>query len=241
MKILLVEDDPMLGKAIVAGLKREGAVDWVCTAEDAELALRGFTFDVVVADIGLPGTSGVSMVRNMRKRGDNTAVLFLTARDTTRDRIHGLDVGGDDYMVKPFDFGELVARLRALVRRSKGQTENELRAGDVTLDPVGKTVFKGGTRLNISSREFEILRVLLEGKNRIVGKEAIEASIYDMSQSADSNTVEVHISSLRRKLGKTFIRTVRGMGYSIEDGPTPEPPGRDGQRGDNDDHKEVHA
>jgi DNA-binding response OmpR family regulator len=218
MRVLLIEDDQMLGRALSAGLKREGPLDWVQTAEDAELALRSFTFDVVIADIGLPGKSGLALVKNMRQARNKTPVLFLTARDTTRDRIHGLDSGGDDYLVKPFDFGELLARIRALVRRSTGNVEPSLRACDVVVDTVGKTVMQNDKRINVSAREYDILCLLIGSKNRVVSKDVIEAKIYDMSQSPESNTVEVHISNLRRKLGKSLIRTNRGMGYSIEDG-----------------------
>jgi DNA-binding response OmpR family regulator len=216
MRILLIEDDQMLGKAVYTGLKRDDAVDWVRTAEDADLAVRAFQFDVVIADIGLPGASGLTFVKSLRQRGDKTPVLFLTARDTPRDRILGLDSGGDDYLVKPFDFGELQARIRALLRRSHGRGTPLLTAGAVTLDPAGRTVSINDTPLSVSAREFEILKLLLEHKNQIVNRTEIESKLYDMRQAAESNTVEVHISSLRRKLGKQFIRTIRGLGYIID-------------------------
>ncbi len=226
MRILLIEDDPMLGKAVYTGLQRDDVVDWVRTAEDADLAIRAFSFDVIIADIGLPGASGLTFVKHLRQRGDTTPVLFLTARDTPRDRIVGLDSGGDDYLVKPFDFGELQARIRALVRRSQGRGTPQLTAGTVTLDPAGRTVHLNGAPLSVSAREFEILKLLLEHKNQVVNRSEIESKLYDMRQAAESNAVEVHISSLRRKLGKQFIRTIRGLGYIVDgrfgDEPSPD-------------------
>ena len=207
MRILLVEDDAMLGKATMAGLKIDYAVDWRQTAEDAADAMRVTEYDLVVLDINLPSKSGLDFLKEMRALKNNCPVLFLTARDTVRHRVEGLNAGADDYLVKPFDLDELIARIGALVRRSQGRSSSQIKHGDLT---------KAGKTVSLSARELAIFEVLLNNIGRVVSKSRIEERIYDWSsEGVESNTVEVHVSALRRKLGKTMIKTVRGLGYII--------------------------
>lgn len=216
MRVLLVEDDAMLGKATVAGLKTAYAVDWCKNVDDAESALRSTNYDLAILDINLPGKSGLELLREIRKSKDNRPVLFLTARDTVRHRIEGLNAGADDYLVKPFDLDELLARAAALIRRSQGNGLSAITCGDVTYDPIGHYVAKAGTNILLSARERAILEILMNNHGRTVSKTRIEEHIYDWSnEEIESNTIEVHISSLRRKLGKDFIKTMRGLGYII--------------------------
>lgn len=216
MRILLVEDDVMLGKATVAGLKTNYAVDWCQNAPDAELALRATDYDLAILDINLPGKSGLELLRDIRKAKDNRPVLFLTARDSVSHRIEGLNAGADDYLVKPFDLDELLARAAALIRRSRGNGASPITQGDVTYDPVSRAVSRNGENILLSARERAILEILMTNRGRTISKAQIEQHIYDWSsEDIESNTIEVHISSLRRKLGKDFIRTIRGLGYII--------------------------
>ena len=216
MRILLVEDDAMLGKATMAGLKIDYAVDWRQTAEDAADAMRVTEYDLVVLDINLPSKSGLDFLKEMRALKNNCPVLFLTARDTVRHRVEGLNAGADDYLVKPFDLDELIARIGALVRRSQGRSSSQIKHGDLTFDVSSRSLTKAGKTVSLSARELAIFEVLLNNIGRVVSKSRIEERIYDWSsEGVESNTVEVHVSALRRKLGKTMIKTVRGLGYII--------------------------
>lgn len=217
MRVLLVEDDDMLGKATLAGLRTAFAADWLTNAEDAEAAIRAQPYDLLVLDINLPGASGLEMLKGLRDKGDLTPCLFLTARDAVYHRIEGLNAGADDYLVKPFDLNELMARCAALLRRSHGRASPVIKHGDITLDPLGKTVHQGAQSVSLSPREFAIAECLMNNIGRVISKQQIEASIYDWSSDdIGSNTIEVHISALRRKLGKDFIKTIRNTGYVIE-------------------------
>ncbi len=218
MRLLLVEDDDMLGKATLAGLKTSYAVDWVRTGGDAELAIAATPYDLVLLDINLPDKSGLDILKSMRIAKDDRPVLFLTAKDTTRHRIEGLNAGADDYLVKPFDLDELLARCAALIRRSQGRARPHIECKHIILDPLARTVHKDGVPVTLSGRELGILEILMGHIGKIVSRAMIEDHIYDWSSadSFESNAVEVHISSLRRKLGKGFIRTIRGIGYSID-------------------------
>lgn len=218
MRVLLVEDDPMLGKATMAGLKTSYAVDWVKTAEDAELAIAANPYDLVLLDINLPDKSGLDVLRTMRSKKDDRPVLFLTAKDSTKNRIDGLNAGADDYLVKPFDLDELLARCAALIRRSQGRATPQLVCKDIVLDLAAKTVTQNNTPVPLSARELGILEILMSNSGKIVSRSKIEEHLYDWSGAdmVGSNTVEVHISALRRKLGKDLIKTMRGIGYSIE-------------------------
>ena len=216
MKILLVEDDEMLGKAVHGGLKSEHTVDWLTSAEDAELGMETGQYDLVVLDINLPGMSGLALVQNMRSKGDKTPVLLLTARDTVSQRVEGLDAGADDYLVKPFDFDELLARIRALSRRGQTYKDNHLSHGDIELNIDTRTVTRAGHVVELSRIQFDILKIFLQNTNRYFSKPDIEEKIYGWDELVESNTIEVHISALRRKLGKSLIKTARGIGYVVE-------------------------
>lgn len=216
MRLLLVEDDKQLGDGIRAGLALEGyTVDWVRNGSTAEDALRSGQFDLVVLDLGLPHRSGIDILKEMRVRGDTTPVLVLTARDTVADRIKGLDSGSDDYMTKPFDLDELSARIRALLRRSAGQTSSLITHGAITIDLAAHAVTLDGRPVEISPREFAILRILMSNTGRVLSRSRLEETLYGWETDVESNAVEVHIHRLRKKLGSNLIRTVRGVGYLI--------------------------
>jgi DNA-binding response OmpR family regulator len=216
MRILLVEDDPVLGDGLAAGLRQSGfAVDWLKDGESALAALQSERFDLAVLDLGLPKLSGMEVLKRLRAKGSAMPVLILTARDATTDKIAGLDSGADDYLVKPVDLDELAARARALLRRSAGRAEPVLRHGNVTLDPAGHRVELDGTAVELSAREFAVLHALLANAGRVMTRGQLEQSIYGWSEEPDSNALEVHIHHLRRKFGADFIKTLRGVGYTI--------------------------
>lgn len=217
MRILLVEDDELLGDGIYAGLKQHRhVVDWVKDGVAAEQALDIENFDMVVLDLGLPRKSGIEVLQGLRNKEDATPVLILTARDSTDDKIKGLDAGADDYMVKPFDLEELEARIRALHRRNSGTKSTSIKRGGLELDPASHTATLDGTSLNMPRREFSLLQKLLENQGRVISRDNLLQSLYGWDDEVDSNTLEVHIHNLRKKLGSKTIRTVRGVGYIIE-------------------------
>lgn len=216
MRILLVEDDPLLGKGVAAGLAQAGwAVDWVVDGIDAEAALRTTSYDSIVLDFGLPGIDGLTLLGRLRASKNQTPVLVLTARDTLADRVSGLDAGGDDYLVKPFELAELQARLRALLRRSKGAADPILKYGRVALDPASHAAFLDGDPVKLSAREFATLQDLMMNAPRIRTRSQLEDGLYGWADEIESNAVEVYIHNLRRKLYPGFIRTIRGVGYAI--------------------------
>jgi two-component system response regulator QseB len=216
VRILLVEDDTLLGEGIRVGLRQDGyAVDWVTRGEAAEQALATDAFDLVVLDLGLPGRDGLSVLQHLRQAGDDTPVIILTARDTVADRIQGLDGGADDYLIKPFDLDELAARARALIRRSKGRTTPLLEFGRLTLDPASHQVIYKDQSVEMSPREFALLRILMENADRLVSKTRLQETLYGWDQDVESNAVEVHIHHLRKKLDAELIETVRGVGYRL--------------------------
>lgn len=218
MRILLVEDDPLLGDGVRAGLKlADYAVDWVRDGEAGRLALLDQAYDACVLDLGLPRRDGLSLLRDLRARGNATPVLILTARDSSADKVAGLDAGADDYLVKPFDLAELQARLRALLRRAGGAASPTLSHAGVVLDPAAKRVSLEQHAVALSAREFALLHDLLSHKNRIRSRAELEESLYAWGEEAESNTVEVYIHHLRKKFGADFIRTVRGLGYVVGD------------------------
>lgn len=218
MHILLAEDDPLLGDGLRAGLRQLGfQVDWVQSGDAAERELRAQTYAAAVLDLGLPRRDGMDVLAAVRAAGVATPVLVLTARDAVPDRIRGLDAGADDYVVKPVDLHELAARLRALVRRAHGQPRDRLAAGDVELDPAGRTVRKAGAPVALSTREFDLLHALMLNANRVMTREQLEQRLYSWGQEVESNAVEVHVHNLRRKLGSALIQTVRGVGYVLPD------------------------
>jgi two-component system OmpR family response regulator/two-component system response regulator QseB len=216
MRILLVEDDPELGDGLTIGLRQAGfAVDWLKDGNSADHALQSETFDLVVLDLGLPRLSGMEVLSRARSRRQTLPVLILTARDATGDKVDGLDAGADDYLVKPVDLDELTARIRALTRRSAGRAAPLLTHGEITLDPAAHCVTLAGQAVELSSREFSLLQMLLENAGRVLTRTQLEQSLYGWHDEPDSNALEVHIHHLRRKLGSDLIRTLRGVGYTI--------------------------
>jgi len=217
MRILLVEDDSLLGDGLRVGLGQDDhTVDWVRDGAAADAALRADRFALVILDLGLPRLGGLDVLRALRGRGDTTPVLILTARDAVNDRISGLDAGADDYLVKPFDLGELKARIRALVRRAAGRGSSEIRHRDLVLDPTAHTVAKDGNPVELSRTEFAVLHELMQNAGRVLSRERLEASLYGFGGEIDSNAVEVYVHRLRRKLGAGLIKTIRGVGYLVE-------------------------
>lgn len=217
MRLLLVEDDAMIGESLNEALSSENhAVDWVRDGRSAELALDNGVYDLVLLDLGLPRKQGLQVLSEYRQRGGMVPVLIITARDATADRVAGLDAGADDYLIKPFDLDELFARVRALLRRHAGRAQPLIRHGEVMLDPASREVFRGGQLLNISAREFALLQALLEPPGRVLSLSQLEEKLYGWDQEIGSNTVEVYIHHLRKKLGSDFIRNVRGVGYKVE-------------------------
>lgn len=216
MRILLAEDDPLLGDGLRAGLRQLGfQVDWVRDGEAAERELRAEAFAAAVLDLGLPRLDGMEVLARVRRAGVTLPVLVLTARDAVPDRIRGLDLGADDYVVKPVDLHELAARLRALVRRAHGQPQERLQAQGVELDPAARSVTLAGTPVALSAREFDLLHALMLAAGRVLTREQLEQQLYSWGQEVESNAIEVHIHHLRKKLGAELIQTVRGVGYCL--------------------------
>ena len=222
MRILLVEDDRLLGDGLKAGLTQAGyAVDWLRDGEAAVAALSTETFAAVVLDLGLPKRDGLSVLQWLRGRHDATPVLILTARDQLEDKVRGLDLGADDYVLKPFDLDEIAARLRALVRRAHGRPEPVLTLGGIELNPAARTVTRAGEAVELTPREFDLLHLLLQNADRVLTRRALEEQLYTWNDAVDSNALEVHIHHLRKKLGSELIRTVRGVGYMASAAPHP--------------------
>jgi DNA-binding response OmpR family regulator len=218
VRILLVEDDILLGDGIRAGLKlADYAVDWVRDPDAARLALLDHAYQACVLDLGLPKRDGLSVLKDLRQSGNPLPVLILTARDSSADKIAGLDAGADDYLTKPFDLFELQARLRALIRRAGGASAPMLEHAGVVLDPASKRVTRDGQPVVLSAREYTLLHDLLSHKQHIRTRSQLEESLYAWGEETGSNTVEVYIHHLRKKLGTRFIRTVRGLGYCLGD------------------------
>lgn len=216
MRLLLVEDDPQLGNGIEVGLRQAGfAVDWAHDGRSAQLALQTTAYELVVLDLGLPRVDGMEVLRQLRARGSDVPVLILTARDTVPDRVGGLEAGADDYLVKPFDLGELIARIRALLRRAHGRSIEAIRYRDLVLQPQSLTVTRGGETITLSGRECAVLVELLDHRGTALSRARLEESLYGWNEEIESNAIEVHVHNLRRKLGSELIRTIRGVGYLI--------------------------
>ena len=217
MKLLLVEDDALLGDGVRAGLKQAGfAVDWVQDGLAAKVALDSEEYDLLVLDLGLPKLSGMDLLKSVRAKRASLPVLILTARDTVADRVAGLNAGADDYLVKPFDLDELIARLNVLLRRSAGQVELTLQHGAIELTPASHQVRLAGTDVSMSAREFSLLHTLLLHTGRVHSREQLEQTLYGWGEEVESNAIEVHVHHLRKKLGSDLIRTLRGVGYVID-------------------------
>jgi two-component system response regulator QseB len=218
MRILLVEDDELIGDGLKVGLTQlDFAVDWLRSGAEARQALAAAPYDAAVLDLGLPGCDGMEVLAGWRAQGHAVPVLVLTARDAIGDRVAGLDAGADDYLAKPFALVEVAARLRAMIRRSAGQSAQLLTHGQVSLDPAARQASRAGQTLELTARELAILEVLLRNKGRVLPRELIEEKLYSWDRDIESNAIEVHIHHLRRKLGRAFIRTVRGIGYTLGD------------------------
>ena len=221
MRLLLVEDDAKLSATLARGLRAEGyAVDVAATGEGALLQARVHEYDALVLDVMLPGPDGLSVCRTLREEGCWSPVLMLTARDGVADRIRGLDVGADDYLVKPFDFGELVARLRALLRRGAPERPPVLVVGDLEVDPAARTVVRAGRVVPLTAREFAVLELLVRRAGEVVTRTALLDHVWDEQYEGSGNVVDVYVGYLRRKLevpfGRPLIRTVRGAGYVVD-------------------------
>lgn len=217
MRLLLVEDDELLGDAVKTGLTQFGyIVDWLKDGEIARKILKSEHFELIILDLGLPKLSGLNLLQGLRQDGNATPVIILTARESVEDRIKGLDSGADDYIIKPFDLSELSARIRALTRRSQGRADAEIHYQNVIVDPASHSVTMDGVPINIPRREFALLFKLLENIGQVISREQLMQSIYSWDDDVDSNTLEVHIHNLRKKLNSNFIRTIRGVGYMVE-------------------------
>jgi two-component system OmpR family response regulator len=217
MRVLLVEDDEVLGDAVRTYVRRQGhAVDWAMTREAAEASLATAPYDLVLLDLRLPDGNGLDILKRMRGRLDATPVIIMTAHDQVSDRIAGLNAGADDYLVKPVDLGELQARIQAVSRRYGAQPLPEVTLGDLKIFVSERRVVSSdGTEVSLSSREWAVLDRLITRRNAIVSKGQIEEALYEFGAEVESNTVEVYVSRLRRKLGKDIIETLRGLGYRI--------------------------
>lgn len=216
MRLLLAEDDPMIGQAVSTGLHQQGfAVDWVQDGAAAEHALDTGTYDLCLLDLGLPRREGLQVLKDLRQRGSALPVVIMTARDAISDRVEGLDAGADDYVVKPFELSELAARIRAVLRRREGRASPVIEHLGVTLDTATHEVRRNGSEVQLSAREFSLLHSLMENPGRILSRAQLEERLYGWNEEVGSNVVEVHIHSLRRKLGADFILNVRGVGYRV--------------------------
>ncbi|MEE4452808.1 response regulator transcription factor [Novosphingobium resinovorum] len=215
-RLLLAEDDCDLGPAIRRALELEGhAVDLFTRGDDVLAAARGGDYDVILLDLGLPHGSGLEVLRALRLARDATPVIVVTAFDRTQQRVAGLDAGADDYVVKPVDLEELAARIRSQLRRRDGRADDSIVVGPVALDFTGHVVTLDGQDVPLTAKEFRVLALLMRRSRRFVSKADLEAELYDHDHWAESNTVEVAISALRRKFGRDFIRTERGLGYMV--------------------------
>src|ERR1035437_1852321 len=206
----------MIGASVQSGLRLEGyTVDWVRDGAAADLAVANGVYELILLDLGLPRKSGLELLAGLRKKGHAMPVLVITARDSVADRVKGLDAGADDYLVKPFDLNELSARIRALMRRQAGRASPVIEHGALSLNPATHDVFLNGIPVNLSAREFALLHALLEQPRVPLSRAKLEERLYGWNEEIESNTVEVYIHSLRRKLGAEWIRNVRGVGYRV--------------------------
>lgn len=219
MRLLLVEDDLMIGESVLDLLRAEGyAVDWVKDGEMADTALDSQTYDLVLLDLGLPRRDGLAVLRRLRARKDRTPVLIATARDAIAQRVEGLDMGADDYIVKPYELDELLARIRALIRRAAGRAEPVYEHLGVSINPVTREVLLDGQAVVLSAREWSILELLLARPGMVLSRRQLEEKLYSWKDDLSSNAVEVYIHGLRKKLGPGIIQNVRGVGYTIPKG-----------------------
>ena len=222
MKILLAEDEVDLNNVVTRYLKKNGySVDSVLDGEEALDYLEYSEYDLVILDIMMPKVDGFEVIKKLRDKGNHTSVLMLTARDSADDKVKGLDLGADDYIVKPFDFNELMARIRAVVRRKYGNSSNKLVIGDLILDTSEKSVTRAGKQIELTGKEYEVLEYLMQSKNRILSRDQIKEHVWDFDYEGDSNIIDVLIKNIRKKIdiedGKQIIYTKRGFGYVIKE------------------------
>ena len=216
MRLLVVEDDPMIGESMQRGLKKSGfAVDWVQDGKSAEHALGNGVYDIMILDLGLPRKDGLELLSQMRERGNDLPVLIVTARDAVDDKVAGLNSGADGYLVKPFDFKELNARVNAIMRRRSGSGNPQIIYGALTLDPIAHQVTLHGHIVGLSAKEFALLRALMAKPGSVLSRAELEEALYGWEEEIGSNAVEVHIHNLRNKLGTHVILNVRGAGYRV--------------------------
>lgn len=216
MRILLIEDDKALGSAVREHVASDGhAVDWVERLADADASIRTALYDLILLDLMLPDGRGVEFLRRRRTAGETTPVIILTARDQISDRIEGLNAGADDYLVKPFDLSELTARIAAVSRRYSGNPNPQVEIGDLAIDLASRAVYRCGRAVDLTAREWAIFEALVQRPGAILSKNQLEDRLYDFGNEIESNTIEVHISRLRKKLGKDVIETFRGLGYRL--------------------------
>lgn len=216
MRVLLVEDDPMIGASLRTGLSGQGmAVDWVLTGADANESLAVNSYEVVLLDLGLPDMTGLEVLKNVRNGKRKTPVLIVTARDDLHSRVTGLDLGADDYIVKPFDFTEMMARIRAVIRRQAGHSASRIESGEITLDMASHEVsFRGATHV-LPAREFALLQALAERPGTILSRSRLEEKLYGYGEEVESNAVDVLIFYIRKKFGSGIIRNIRGAGWMV--------------------------
>jgi len=220
MKLLLAEDDPMIGAGMARGLKLAGfVVDWVRDGWTARAALDQGEYTLLLLDLGLPLLDGVALLKELRRGGRDIPVLVVTARDTVADRISGLNLGADDYLTKPFDLDELIARVHALQRRHLGRKQPEMRLGSLCVNPISREATLDARPLPLSQREFSLLAALIEKPGTVLSREQLEDRLYGWEEEVASNAIEVHLHNLRRKLGMAWIRNVRGVGYKLVEPP----------------------
>jgi len=218
MRVLIVEDEPNLRNQLQATLEGAGyAVDTAGDGEEGHYLGSTENYDAIVLDLGLPEIDGLTVLDRWRKEGKTTPVLVLTARDSWSDKVAGLDAGADDYVAKPFQSEELIARLRALIRRASGNASAELIAGDIRLDTRSGKVTKGGDPVKLTAQEYKLLSYLLHHKGKVVSRTELIEHIYDQDFDRDSNTIEVFVTRIRKKLGADIITTIRGLGYQLDD------------------------
>lgn len=216
MRVLLVEDDLILGDGVQAGLIQAGfGVDWAKTCGEGDFALETGSYEALVLDLGLPDSSGLTLLQTVRGRKNPLPVLILTAKHTLADKVRGLNAGADDYLVKPFELDELTARLRALLRRSHQRTSDVITRKGLELDPGARVVRLDGEPVDLPAREFTLLENLLESQGRVLSRAQLEQSLYGWNSEVESNAIEVHVHHLRKKLGSDLIKTIRGVGYMI--------------------------
>lgn len=216
MKLLLAEDDPMIGESVVRGLKQACfAVDWVRDGSSARVALETGDYGLLLLDLGLPRLDGISLLKELRRDNQSIPVLVVTARDTVADKISGLNLGADDYLTKPFDLDELIARIHALQRRQTGRAKPDMHLGALCVNPQSREATLEGKPLALSQREFSLLALLMENPGAVLSREQLEDRLYGWEEEVASNAIEVHLHNLRRKLGADWIRNVRGVGYKL--------------------------